>query len=291
MPPSFVLKDPSTCNLVFLSARPHLYKEVTEQKSYRRFRHYVSGGTLHRMPTLLPGKLWPGTKAFLLTPFIKTQAWKWVGEIKFKSFCDYTELYMEYDFVFVGDNGQGDLYAAEKMLEVEWLKDRLKGVFIHQVLEQGKQLDGESVAKRLSMAGAFEVRELGGGGRKKPCIFNTYVDAAVSAYKMGMFNKDDMHQVACSAIEDFDDLRALHPEFEFEAVGRQLAAGLVNVNREAGEGYRRLFVEKVERLATMHSLVRGASGRSGRGSGGGNRGVGSGSSAGELRADLLMNVV
>jgi hypothetical protein len=91
------------------------YKELTEQKSYSRFRRYVSSSALHRMPTLLPGKLWPGTKAFLLTPILKSRAWRWVGDLKFQSFKHYSALYPEYDLVFVGDNGQGDLHAAGKM--------------------------------------------------------------------------------------------------------------------------------------------------------------------------------
>merc|ERR1711920_88569 len=36
----------------------------------------------------------------------------------------YRDLYPEYDFVFLGDNGQGDLLAAQKMLEEQDLADR-----------------------------------------------------------------------------------------------------------------------------------------------------------------------
>eukprot|EP00520_Triparma_pacifica_P001315 CAMPEP_0118649144 /NCGR_PEP_ID=MMETSP0785-20121206/9545_1 /TAXON_ID=91992 /ORGANISM="Bolidomonas pacifica, Strain CCMP 1866" /LENGTH=522 /DNA_ID=CAMNT_0006541409 /DNA_START=190 /DNA_END=1755 /DNA_ORIENTATION=- len=114
---TFLLSDPSSCNLVFLSARPHLYKELTEQKSYRRFRKYVNDGLLHKMPTLLPGRLLPGTKAFLLSPLLKSSSWRAVGDTKFSTFRSFSALYPEYDFVFIGDNGQGDLLAAQKMIE------------------------------------------------------------------------------------------------------------------------------------------------------------------------------
>ena len=135
---TFLLSDPSSCNLVFLSARPHLYKELTEQKSYKRFRHFVSAGLLHKMPTLLPGRLLPGTKAFLLSPFMKSSSWRWVGDLKFSSFRSYSQIYPEYDFVFIGDNGQGDLYASELMEEFASAGGscELRAVYIHQVQEK-----------------------------------------------------------------------------------------------------------------------------------------------------------
>lgn len=44
-------------NLVFLSARPHAYKDYLESKSYRLFRRLRARGMLHCMPTLLAGRL------------------------------------------------------------------------------------------------------------------------------------------------------------------------------------------------------------------------------------------
>ena len=32
-------------------------------------------------------------------------------------FLQYARLYPEYDFVFFGDNGQGDVFAAESMVD------------------------------------------------------------------------------------------------------------------------------------------------------------------------------
>eukprot|EP00746_Dinoflagellata_sp_MGD_P041661 gnl/MRDRNA2_/MRDRNA2_200739_c0_seq1.p1 gnl/MRDRNA2_/MRDRNA2_200739_c0~~gnl/MRDRNA2_/MRDRNA2_200739_c0_seq1.p1 ORF type:complete len:757 (-),score=103.74 gnl/MRDRNA2_/MRDRNA2_200739_c0_seq1:2-2179(-) len=44
-------------NLVFLSARPHAYKDYAESKSYRLFHRLRERGQLHCMPTLLAGRL------------------------------------------------------------------------------------------------------------------------------------------------------------------------------------------------------------------------------------------
>ena len=41
--------------LVFLSARPHVYKDLTEKQSYKLFKELVYKHKMHTMPTLLPG--------------------------------------------------------------------------------------------------------------------------------------------------------------------------------------------------------------------------------------------
>jgi len=49
-------------NLVFLSARPHIYADWTEQTSYRKFAELVRQRRLYTMPTLLPGDLATGSE-------------------------------------------------------------------------------------------------------------------------------------------------------------------------------------------------------------------------------------
>ena len=243
---TFLLSDPSSCNLVFLSARPHLYKELTEQKSYRRFRRYVKDGRLHKMPTLLPGRLLPGTKAFLLSPILKSESWRAVGDTKFATFCSYSALYPEYDFVFIGDNGQGDLYAAQKM--IDFCADPvyncdLRGVFIHQVQPRSEEL---RVPAKGSQGDASDFE-----------VFRTYVGAAVASHEKSLINVCDLHKVALAAINDFDDMRALHPEHDFEVLTEQLSADVAAVNKvleNSGEGgFATLGIKSVSHLATMAS--------------------------------------
>ena len=45
------------CDLVFLSAYPHVYKDVSEQKKYAFFHDLCATGMLSRMPALVPGKM------------------------------------------------------------------------------------------------------------------------------------------------------------------------------------------------------------------------------------------
>lgn len=44
------------------------------------------------------------------------QAWAPVGMHKYHSFMEYTQLYPEYDFIMVGDNGQGDAMCADRVI-------------------------------------------------------------------------------------------------------------------------------------------------------------------------------
>ncbi|KAF4759247.1 hypothetical protein FOZ63_012158, partial [Perkinsus olseni] len=92
-------------NLVFLSARPHVYKDLTENKSYEKFIKYYQDGVLHCVPTLLPGSMTKGAD-FLLRERLEPLA-----ENKYTNFKEYASLYPEYDFVFIGDNGQADVRA------------------------------------------------------------------------------------------------------------------------------------------------------------------------------------
>lgn len=119
---SWTPEDPC-CNLAFLSARPHIYKDVSESKSFEKFLDLFSTGRLHCVPTLLPGSLSLGLWAVVKALFIAAHGWREVGERKAKMFEQYKALYGEYDFIFFGDNGQGDLLAGQ-MLVAEDLRAR-----------------------------------------------------------------------------------------------------------------------------------------------------------------------
>lgn len=52
-------------NLAFLSARPHVYKDVSEKKSYAKFLKLYEEHKMHTLPTLLAGSLESG-RAFMM---------------------------------------------------------------------------------------------------------------------------------------------------------------------------------------------------------------------------------
>eukprot|EP00930_Biecheleria_cincta_P005592 TRINITY_DN10651_c0_g1_i1.p1 TRINITY_DN10651_c0_g1~~TRINITY_DN10651_c0_g1_i1.p1 ORF type:complete len:675 (-),score=95.56 TRINITY_DN10651_c0_g1_i1:686-2674(-) len=134
---SFRLDRPM-CNLVFLSARPHVFKDLAEKKSYQSFNELVSSGRMHSLPTLLAGTLFSGAWATIFAKCIGTSAWKFVGRDKYNTYRCFVRLYPEYDFVFCGDDGQGDLFAGQLMLEDDIAACR--AVVIHRVLTNDKPL-------------------------------------------------------------------------------------------------------------------------------------------------------
>lgn len=66
---------------------------------------------MHTLPTLLAGCLRSG-RAFMMQGDLQPMAYK-----KFENFTQYYQLYPEYKHIFIGDNGQGDVRAAELIIE------------------------------------------------------------------------------------------------------------------------------------------------------------------------------
>ena len=101
-------------NLVFLSARPHVFSDLAERSSYAKFAHLLQAKRLHTMPTLLTGDLKTGGEMMLrgdMEPLAQKKA---------QNFLEFQALYPEFDFVFVGDNGQGDARAVRSRRPVVW---------------------------------------------------------------------------------------------------------------------------------------------------------------------------
>ena len=76
-------------NLVFLSARPHVYKDVSEVQSYTKFRDLQEKRGLHTSPTLLAGSLEAG-RQFMVGGDIEP-----VAEKKYSNLKEYLSLYLD----------------------------------------------------------------------------------------------------------------------------------------------------------------------------------------------------
>jgi hypothetical protein len=97
------------------------------------------------------------------------------GNIKFQRYQQYKTIFPEYKFIFIGDNGQGDVLAGKQMLN-EPGNDTI--VCIHKVVE-GKL------------------------GRKEPTeeipglyYFNDYYELAKQLQTLGIFDENDVAQIA-----------------------------------------------------------------------------------------------
>ncbi|WP_438006890.1 phosphatase domain-containing protein [Sorangium sp. So ce321] len=105
-----------------------------------------------------------------------------IAEKKLENFVEYRRLYPEYDFVFVGDSGQGDIHFGQRMLELA--PEAVKAVFIHDVV-------ATSEYARL---------ELAVGGVR---LFDTYIGAALEALELGLLGPEGAVRVAEAAIAAF----------------------------------------------------------------------------------------
>ena len=169
-------------NLVFLSARPHLYKDVSEKHSFAKFQKLSERG-MHTMPSLLAGDMASGS-AFILTDDMEPLAIK-----KFNNFQKYVAIYPEFKHVFVGDNGQGDLKAGELMYD--YLPRHLEALYIHIV---------QDLAKTHGYA-PDRWRKKG----FRPCFFRTYPDAAIDAAtrKPPLIRMSGLRRICEDAVRDF----------------------------------------------------------------------------------------
>jgi len=157
----------NTGNLVFLSARPHLYKDISERHNFAKFqklreREGVDGrGGLHTIPSLLAGDMSSG-REFMMTNDFGPLALK-----KFDNFKRFVSIYPEYKHVFVCDNGQGDVRAGELMHD--HFPRHLDGMFVHIVQDIQKTYGFDSERWRRK------------GLLAKTCFFTVYTDAALFA--------------------------------------------------------------------------------------------------------------
>lgn len=102
---------------------------------------------------------------------------------KLENFLQYSELFPEYDFVFVGDSGQGDVRFGQDMLAAQ--PSRVRAVFIHDVAGTPEEARAEARARRIM-------------------FFDTYVGAAGAALAVGLLSRTAVQRIAGAAREDFE---------------------------------------------------------------------------------------
>jgi hypothetical protein len=94
--------------------------------------------------------------------------------MKFQRFEQYLKIFPEYKFLFIGDNGQGDIIAGKQMLQS--YPNRCK-VFIHKVFENGIDFKEPSITD-------LNTQDL--------YFFKTYLDLGKKLREIGIFNKSDI---------------------------------------------------------------------------------------------------
>jgi len=171
-------------DLALLSARPHTYKDLTEQVSYAHFARLRRAGLLHATPTLLAGDLSTSLKV-VTSPGAAFEA---VARKKFERFVEYARLYPDYDFVFFGDNGQGDVRTAELMLE--HATPRVLACLVHVV---------QPLEHTHGWASDGQLWEWEAQGMR---FYHTAAGAARHLYDQGLLGRSGMRNVAEAAARE-----------------------------------------------------------------------------------------
>lgn len=223
-------------NLVLLSARPGGKRGggLLTRLTYGRFQELVASGHMHALPTLLPGQWHAGLKAvksILRRIFIKrdrawkayTKAWAPVGMHKYHSFIEYVQLYPEYDFIMLGDNGQGDAMCADRVImkadQHGLMQDHpgvnmsgnvphFHGALIHMVQDQKHTLRAVESDDPSENDALLSAAEQGQSTHGRFQYFNTFVHAALIVYELGLLDLVSVKYVAMEAVEDFMRLQA-----------------------------------------------------------------------------------
>ncbi|KAG7377283.1 hypothetical protein PHYPSEUDO_011933 [Phytophthora pseudosyringae] len=234
--------DDRVGNLVFLSARPHVYKDVSEKKSYAKFAALHEKMGMHTLPTMLAGNLKSG-RAFMWQGDLEPMAQK-----KFENFSEFYQLYPEFKHVFVGDNGQGDVRAAELIVE-KFGPDALEAGFFQRV---------QPVEKMFN----YHSREDLERWRKMNIIFfDTYVGAAVEAFCMKKIRLIGLKKICDDAGQLFNGIHSwLTPQSRERSrllLNRDLAAANAVLSKQFGSSP---LVMKPQVFA-LNSVVRTSIGR------------------------------
>ncbi|TYZ66438.1 hypothetical protein PybrP1_002411 [[Pythium] brassicae (nom. inval.)] len=201
--------DDRVGNLVFLSARPHVYKDVSEKKSYAKFAALYEQKGMHTLPTMLAGNLTSG-RAFMVQGDLEPMAQK-----KFANFCEYYQLYPEFTHVFVGDNGQADIRAAELIVD-KFGPGVLEAGFFHLVHPIEQTFGYRSKA------------DIARWRRLNIVFFHTYVGAAVEAYRMKKLRLCGLQKIADEAVATFEAITTW-----VAPADRERARALLNADIEA----------------------------------------------------------
>nr|WP_267898822.1 phosphatase domain-containing protein [Sorangium cellulosum] len=161
--------DPRSQRSALGAARTTLFRPRTEPS--RRSRSYPFGLLRYTSSRCAP--------ASFTYALIGNRA---IAEKKLENFVEYRRLYPEYDFVFVGDSGQGDIHFGQRMLELA--PEAVRAVFIHDVVATPEHAR----------------RELAIGGVR---LFDTYIGAALAALDLGLRGPEGAARVAEAPLAAF----------------------------------------------------------------------------------------
>jgi len=172
-----------------------------------------------------------GTREMLLTKIntLGTRStpqsnWIAVARTKVDRFEKYSMLYPEYGFVFFGDDGQGDLYSAERMNLSKYAGKRMHKTFIHRVFHHNNAGTVLSSIKEKDQEQFWEDNNI--------VFFDTYIGAAIEALNSRLIPVRGLYRVAKRAIEETERMIEEYPDFDFTVAVTQMNNDIESANEK-----------------------------------------------------------
>ncbi|KAK9810420.1 hypothetical protein WJX72_010416 [[Myrmecia] bisecta] len=227
-------------HLVFLSARPETYKGMTEAGTFADvFSPMLRRGNLFCAPVLLlgsfsstPRAIWQylcsnksGSPKTLNMQFCVELARK-----KISRFREYAALYPECSWLFMGDNGQGDILCAEELNSMltpgAGESSRLLASLIHRVSPI------MSTVSRCAGTRADKAGRLANWRDRNIFLHRTHVGMAVQARTLGFIDDVGLQRVVLDACNDLRWARARYglQHIDWARVVRQLNQDILAAN-------------------------------------------------------------
>lgn len=179
-------------NLVFLSARPHVYKDMSEKANFAKFEKLRVPGEdgrkgMHTVPSLLSGDLASGSSYIVMNDMEP------LARKKFDNFRRYVSIYPEYQHTFVCDNGQGDVRAGEMMFDS--FPYEFEALYVHMVMDIPKTFGYDPERWRQK--------------EFKPIFFRTYPEAALHAASRDppFIRVNGLQRICYDAVQDFVQIK------------------------------------------------------------------------------------
>jgi hypothetical protein len=193
-------------NLVFLSARPHVYKDMSEKSNFAKFEKLRIVGDdgrrgMHTVPSLLAGDLASGSQ------YIATNDFEPLARKKFENFKRYVSIYPEYHHIFVCDNGQGDVSAGEMMFDN--FPYEFQTMYVH-IVQDIQRTYGYAPQR-------WKEKEF------SPRFFKTYPEAALHAASQNppLIRLSGLQRVCSDSVKDFGAIPSKQWQSEKQKAGRR----------------------------------------------------------------------
>ncbi|KAL3156916.1 hypothetical protein ABBQ38_001178 [Trebouxia sp. C0009 RCD-2024] len=229
-------------NLAFLSARPESVRGFTEADSFKNiFNPLLKRGELYCAPVLLLGSLHSGPAAlisFMLgnkpprdnPKTLNTQLNAALANRKLSRFKEFAALYPECCWVFLGDNGQGDVLCAEALHQILVTREgqsRLLAAFIHRVVPL------EETVSTLRTPRSNPAGWLATWRERNIFLHESHVGMAVQAHTLGLMDDVGLASVVTAACRDLRWARARHAnqtDIDWDHVINQLNIDIIAAN-------------------------------------------------------------